>query len=86
VVATANGGQQGTDIFRSAEDQERFDVVITDLGMPHVDGYAVASAVKATRPSAPVILLTGWGQRLVDKGEMPPYVDRILSKPPSSPW
>jgi len=55
---------------------------MTDLGMPHVDGHKVASAVKAIRPSVPVILLTGWGQRLVDKGEMPLNIDRILNKPP----
>jgi len=29
-----------------------------------------------------VILLTGWGQRLVADGEMPLHVDRVLSKPP----
>jgi hypothetical protein len=34
------------------------------------------------RPAAPVILLTGWGQRLVEEDEMPPFIDRILNKPP----
>jgi hypothetical protein len=33
-------------------------------------------------PSTPVILLTGWGQRLVAEGDIPPHVDRILNKPP----
>jgi CheY-like chemotaxis protein/anti-sigma regulatory factor (Ser/Thr protein kinase) len=82
VVATAIGGQEGIDFFRLAEGGERFSVVMTDLGMPHVDGRAVASAVKAMRPAAPVILLTGWGQRLVEEDEMPPFIDRILNKPP----
>jgi PAS domain S-box-containing protein len=81
-VATASGGQEGIDVFRLAESEERFSIVMTDLGMPHVDGHAVASAVKAMRPSAQVILLTGWGQRLVEEDEMPPYIDRILNKPP----
>jgi CheY-like chemotaxis protein len=35
-------------------------MVLTDLGMPYVDGRRVASAVKADSPSTPVILLTGW--------------------------
>jgi hypothetical protein len=30
----------------------------------------------------PVILLTGWGQRLVDDGDVPDHVDYVLSKPP----
>jgi hypothetical protein len=42
----------------------------------------VASAVKAASPTTPVILLTGWGQRLIAEGDLPPHVDRVLSKPP----
>jgi hypothetical protein len=29
-----------------------------------------------------VVLLTGWGRRLIAENETPPHVDRILSKPP----
>ncbi len=83
VVVTANGGQEGIDSFRLAlENREPFAVVITDLGMPYVDGSKVAGAIKAASPSTPVILLTGWGRRLMDEGEMPPHVNRVLSKPP----
>ena len=83
VVVTANGGQEGIDSFRLAQNKgEAFAVVITDLGMPYVDGSKVASAIKAAAPSTPIILLTGWGRRLMDEGEMPPHVNRVLSKPP----
>jgi signal transduction histidine kinase/ActR/RegA family two-component response regulator len=82
-VVTANGGQEGIDTFRAAAaSDERFAVVITDLGMPYVDGRKVASAIKSDSPSTPVILLTGWGQRLVAEGDIPPHVDRVLNKPP----
>ncbi len=82
-VVTANGGQEGIDAFREAEERnEHFAVVITDLGMPYVDGRKVASAIKNDSPSTPVILLTGWGQRLVAEGDVPPHVDRVLNKPP----
>ena len=37
---------------------------------------------KRPRPSKPVIMLTGWGQRLVAEGDIPPHVDRVLNKPP----
>jgi CheY-like chemotaxis protein len=57
-------------------------VVITDLGMPYVDGRQVASSVKQVSPATPVIMLTGWGQRLVTEGDVPPDVDLVLSKPP----
>jgi signal transduction histidine kinase/ActR/RegA family two-component response regulator len=82
-VTAADGGQVGIDAFMSAQaGSERFDVVITDLGMPHVDGRRVAEAVKVASPSTPVVLLTGWGQRILDEGEMPAHVDRVLNKPP----
>jgi CheY-like chemotaxis protein len=50
--------------------------------MPYVDGSKVSGAIKSLSPSTPVILLTGWGQRLVAEGEVPPHVDRVLNKPP----
>lgn len=82
-IVTANGGAEGIGMFRSSlDDDDAFAAVITDLGMPYVDGRKVATAVKEASPSTPVILLTGWGQRLVAEGEIPPFVDRVLSKPP----
>ncbi|WP_156924417.1 PAS domain-containing protein [Derxia gummosa] len=59
-----------------------FDALITDLGMPHVDGRRVAAAARERWPALPVILLTGWGQRMAADGEHPPNVDRVLAKPP----
>jgi CheY-like chemotaxis protein/anti-sigma regulatory factor (Ser/Thr protein kinase) len=82
VVSTASDGQAGINAFRAARDGKTFDAVITDLGMPYVDGRRVAEAVKAASPSTPVILLTGWGQRLVSEEDIPPHVDHVLSKPP----
>ena len=82
-VTTANGGQEGIDDFHAALQRgAAFAVVISDLGMPYVDGRKVASAIKNLSPSTPVILLTGWGQRLVAEGDVPAHVDRVLSKPP----
>jgi len=81
-VTIAHGGQAGIDVFGAAfERGERFDVVITDLGMPHVDGRAVAATVKSVSPRTPVILLTGWGQHLRDGNDIPPHVDHMLNKP-----
>jgi CheY-like chemotaxis protein/anti-sigma regulatory factor (Ser/Thr protein kinase) len=81
-VVAASGGQEGIDAFRAAESNQPFSLVFTDLGMPRVDGRQVARAVKATRSSTPVIMLTGWGHRLVAEGDVPPHVDRVLNKPP----
>ena len=70
------------DAFSAAQRQGKpFAVVITDLGMPRIDGRKVASFVKSASPSTAVILLTGWGQRLIAEGDVSPHVDRVLSKP-----
>jgi signal transduction histidine kinase/ActR/RegA family two-component response regulator len=82
-VQTASGGRVGIEAFRDALTAGKpFPVVITDLGMPHVDGRAVAAAIKAAAPATSVIMLTGWGQRLVASGEIPPDVVAVISKPP----
>jgi PAS domain S-box-containing protein len=82
-VTTADGGQAGIDAFLAARAQgNTFPVVITDLGMPYVDGRKVSTAVKSAAPETIVLLLTGWGQRMVADGDVPPHADRVLSKPP----
>jgi signal transduction histidine kinase/ActR/RegA family two-component response regulator len=82
-VTAVDGGQAGIDSFTEAQlHNAAFDVVITDLGMPHVDGRRVAAAVKTASPSTPIVLLTGWGQRLVEGGDIPAHVDHVLNKPP----
>ncbi|HEU4778600.1 MAG TPA: response regulator [Steroidobacteraceae bacterium] len=82
-VVPAKGGQAGIDAFHAAQRAgNTFALVITDLGMPHLDGRRVAAAVKAASASTPVILLTGWAHRLMAEGGRVPHVDRILSKPP----
>jgi signal transduction histidine kinase/ActR/RegA family two-component response regulator len=82
LITATHGGQAGIDAFAAAAARgEAFDAVITDLGMPHVDGRKVASSVKSAS-TTPVILLTGWGQRMLADRDTPPHVDKVLSKPP----
>jgi CheY-like chemotaxis protein len=59
-----------------------FDIVITDLGMPHFDGRQVVASVRAAAPDTPVIMLTGWGERPSADDEPNPQADRLMSKPP----
>ncbi len=82
-VVAAEGGKAGVAAFASAQAAGlSFAVVITDLGMPEVDGNQVAHAVKGLSPSTPIILLTGWGRRLNQERDAPDHIDMTLSKPP----
>jgi signal transduction histidine kinase/CheY-like chemotaxis protein len=84
-VVLRDNGQSGLDEFRSAHQRNKpFDVVITDLGMPHMDGRQVAKTIKLESPRTPIVMLTGWGAFIKEDGSGPDEVDGILSKPPRS--
>ena len=76
-VAVAASGEEGLRLFGIS----KFDVVITDLGMPGMSGWQVAQAVKRLRPRTPVVLITGWGATLSEADRQRPEVDTILAKP-----
>jgi CheY-like chemotaxis protein len=83
LVTAENAGKNAIEKFTAAlAGGDGYAAVITDLGMPYVDGRQVASAIKAASPSTPVLLLTGWGKRMAADGDIPDHVDCVLSKPP----
>ena len=84
-VEVSDSGQSGIDAFRYAREAGRpFDLVITDLGMPYLDGRQVTKVLKHESPLTPVVMLTGWGAFMKEDGSAPAQVDGILSKPPRS--
>jgi len=74
-VTAARGGREGLACF----DAGGYDLVLTDLAMPDLDGWEVARAIKSSRGDVPVLLLTGRAD------DMDPIaaslVDGILKKP-----
>jgi CheY-like chemotaxis protein len=82
-VMVASGGKRGLELFRTALlKSQPYEVVITDLGMPDMDGYQVARTIKAESPNTPVILMTGRGAITKQSGETAPVVDVVVDKPP----
>jgi len=83
-IETAATGKLGLEMFRSGlKTRQPYDVIITDLGMPEVDGHQVAREVKSDSPETPIILLTGWGTMMKQDGETIGHADAIVGKPPS---
>ena len=78
-VTIAASGEEAIATF----DPVLHDVVITDLGMPKVNGWQVAEHVKTRAPETRVFLLTGWGEG-VTATEASKYVDQVLAKPISA--
>jgi CheY-like chemotaxis protein len=59
----------------------RFDVVLTDLSLPDIDGWEVARASKTAAPTTPVALITGWGVTLLKAEIERRGVDLVIKKP-----
>lgn len=60
-VISAASGAQALELFDSEHD---FDLVITDMVMPKMSGAQLAQAIRAMRPHLPIILATGYAERL----------------------
>lgn len=73
-VLTATDGCEAMHRFMS----EDFDIVITDHGMPGMNGLQLATAVHRLAPSKSVILLTGFA---FGPEQQPTSIDCVLKKP-----
>lgn len=81
-VMVTSGGKHGLELFRTATlENQPYEVVITDFGMPDIDGLRVARTIKAESPKTPVIMMTGWGTFMEDDRETPLQVDAVVGKP-----
>lgn len=81
-VHQAPGGTEGLIVLAGLT---VVDVVFTDLGMPGMTGWEVARAIKAQRPTVPVVLVTGWGTGPEETTRERGAVDLVLAKPVTSP-
>ncbi len=62
-------------------EEGKFDMVLTDLGMPAMNGWEVAKWVKRKAPRIPVGIITGWGAHLDDEQIKESGVDLVIGKP-----
>jgi PAS domain S-box-containing protein len=60
-VITATSGAQGLELF---EKNPAIDLVITDMAMPHMSGAQLADAIRTLKAGMPIILATGYAERL----------------------
>jgi len=75
----ALGGQQALDEL----EKERFDVVVSDMRMPGIDGATLLHAVNDKSPTTARILLTGYSDD-DSLASLRPLLHKFLSKPCSA--
>lgn len=76
-VVAAGSGNEALDQFFS----DSFDLVVTDLEMPNMDGWALASHIKELSPDTPIVLITGSEKSAIMEGLETSNVDSVLFKP-----
>ena len=60
-VISASCGARALELFNS---EPQIDLVITDMAMPQMSGAQLANAIRILRPDVPIILATGYAERL----------------------
>ncbi len=71
-VLTATDGAAALELFRCI----RVDLVITDYGLPGLNGTQLAAEMKRLKPEIPVVLFSGWVETPPDSE----HVDLVIIK------
>ncbi len=79
-VSTAVTGREGLEKFKEGA----FDLVVTDLALEELNGESLATAIREQNAAVPIILLTGYAEKLVETSRF----DAVLHKPlvPADLW
>jgi PAS domain S-box-containing protein len=78
-VVTAADGEKALELFSAAP--EAFDLVVTDLAMPGLDGYELIARLQALRPELPMVLCSGYLERGQEDQMRQNGVKEVLDKP-----
>lgn len=76
-TAVASNGNEGLHLFLT----NSFDLVLTDVQMPGMDGWSLALHVKDKSPDTPVVLVTGEEKKGIMEKLKGSSADSVLFKP-----
>ena len=76
-VTLAENGSQALAAF----DKDVFKAVFTDIGMPGMNGWELARAIRERDEEVPISVITGWGEAVGSDEQAKAKVDWVLAKP-----
>ena len=78
-ILCAYDGQEGLDLYKTQD----FDIVITDIMMPHMDGKEMARQIHAINPKQTIIVMSAYedSKHLMDLIEI--GIHKFIQKPPN---
>ncbi len=77
VVTAVDDGLEALEALEDAE----FDILITDIVMPGLDGIALSLKVARDRPNLPILMMTGYSAERQRAHNMEQLVCRVITKP-----
>ena len=78
-VKTEISSLEALERFRSEPD--RFDLVITDMTMPHMTGDKLVKEILSIRKDIPIILCTGFSEKITEKRAKELCIRSFVLKP-----
>jgi CheY-like chemotaxis protein len=82
-VEVAPGGPEASElVIENFKAGSPFDVVVSDIEMPELNGRMLAEFIEIESPDTEVILMTGWANSQLDVDTISTRVVGILNKPP----
>jgi PAS domain S-box-containing protein len=82
-VTTRTSSVEALELFKVQPDQ--FDLVITDMTMPNMSGLELAAEIIGLRPEMPIILCTGFSEKITSAGAEAVGIRAFLLKPVALP-
>jgi CheY-like chemotaxis protein len=78
-VATAGDGGEALDVIARAD--ASFDLLLTDIRMPIMDGIALALAAARDHPALTILLMTGYADQRERAHGLDAIIHDVISKP-----
>lgn len=75
----AGSGQQALEVL--SDDSRRFDLVLLDLTMPGMDGFATFKAIRQLRPDQPIVVFSGYSAQDAKQRFAGQNLNGFLQKP-----
>jgi two-component system cell cycle response regulator CpdR len=77
-VLTANDGAHALDVLR---EQGVFELLLTDIRMPVMDGIALAHAAARAHPAVTILLMTGYADQRERAQDLEALIHDVIAKP-----
>ena len=78
VVGAANGVEALEILEREGG---RFDLILTDIKMPVMDGIALALTLARDYPALPILMMTGYAEQRERASDLDAIIQAVIAKP-----